>query len=184
MAKRLKHCPPAKSAEPSKASTNASVRFPLDTANGLRGRCARRLYHHSKKGAQGVSYVCAVKRKSASPAEICHFLGALIGFMETHPYDFAQGLVEQFLGFPLPSSAPVAEVKSLRLGPRPNSSERMVRMQVDLRWLVREGYHRIFRRQTLHSPRCPSPRKKRLKASMRSRSGDFPTAPAVPVAEK
>ena len=39
------------------------LRFPLDTANQLRGRLRREHFTIFKKGSKGVSYVCAVKRK-------------------------------------------------------------------------------------------------------------------------
>ena len=38
------------------------LRFPLDTANQLRGRLRREHFTIFKKGSKGVSYVCAVKR--------------------------------------------------------------------------------------------------------------------------
>ena len=42
-------------------------RFPLDTANALRGRLRREHFTIFKKGSKGISYVCAVKSKFRVP---------------------------------------------------------------------------------------------------------------------
>ncbi|MDV7396190.1 hypothetical protein RZS08_32655, partial [Arthrospira platensis SPKY1] len=46
------------------------VRFPLDTANHLRGRLRRMNFNVYKRGSKGVSYICAVKRRFREPGEV------------------------------------------------------------------------------------------------------------------
>ncbi|MDR2673318.1 MAG: hypothetical protein LBC18_00200, partial [Opitutaceae bacterium] len=58
-------------------------RFPLDTANALRGRLRREGFTIFKKGSKGISYVCAVKRKFRVPGQaFSDSIGALIAFIE------------------------------------------------------------------------------------------------------
>ncbi len=62
------------------------LRFPLDTANQLRGRLRREHFTIFKKGSKGVSYVCAVKRKFRVPGQAFgESIGSLIAFIEGEP---------------------------------------------------------------------------------------------------
>src|SRR5205814_5893156 len=82
-------------------------RFPLDTANALRGRLRREHFTIFKKGSKGVSYVCAVKRKFRVPGQtFSDSIGALISFIETNPMIRASELQTKFLGLaPTPKPA-------------------------------------------------------------------------------
>ncbi|MFM9082271.1 MAG: hypothetical protein ACKOTE_19485, partial [Opitutaceae bacterium] len=74
-------------------------RFPLDTANGLRGRLRREHVTLFKKGSQGVSYVCAVKRKFRVPGQtFSDSIGALIAYIEANPMVRAGSSPAKFLG--------------------------------------------------------------------------------------
>ena len=164
-------------------------RFPLDTANALRGRLRREGFTIFKKGAKGVSYVCAVKRKFRVPGQtFADSIDELINFIETHPMVKVSELPENFLGLtpqpvspapaeetpapaaPPPEEAPAAEqpapgetaaaaedtasapVPAPKPAPAPAPASGTVspfapadqpkvkRMQLDLRWLVTEGY--------------------------------------------
>src|SRR6185369_13741012 len=86
-------------------------RFPLDTANALRGRLRREHFTIFKKGSKGVSYVCAVKRKFRVPGQtFSDSIGALISFIESHPMIRASELPGKLLGIALPAAAaPAAE---------------------------------------------------------------------------
>lgn len=80
-------------------------RFPLDTANALRGRLRREGFTIFKKGSKGISYVCAVKRKFRVPGQtFAESINALISFIEAHPMVKAGELPEKFLGIVLPKS--------------------------------------------------------------------------------
>ncbi len=83
-------------------------RFPLDTANALRGRLRREGFTIFKKGSKGISYVCAVKRKFRVPGQtFADSIDALIAFIETNPMVKASELPAKFLGIQRPE-APAA----------------------------------------------------------------------------
>ncbi len=136
-------------------------RFPLDTANALRGRLRREHFTIFKKGSKGVSYVCAVKRKFRVPGQtFSDSIGALIAFIEAHPMIKASELATKFLGIKVPakpaSAAPAAPTPAAAATPDSASPAveaapaeptltleertKLSRMQGDLRWLVTEGY--------------------------------------------
>ena len=88
-------------------------RFPLDTANNLRGRLRRMKFNLYKKGAKGVSYVCAVKRSFRTPQTVlAEKAQALITFIEQHPMTPLSKLPQSFLGLPEPKKPEVKEVKA------------------------------------------------------------------------
>jgi len=128
-------------------------RFPLDTANALRGRLRREHFTIFKKGSKGVSYVCAVKRKFRVPGQtFADSIGALISFIEAHPMIKASELATKFLGIKVPAkppSAPAPAAESATSAAEAAATEptltieertKLSRMQGDLRWLVTEGY--------------------------------------------
>ncbi len=81
-------------------------RFPLDTANALRGRLRREHFTIFKKGSKGISYVCAVKRKFRVPGQtFAETISELITFIEGNPMVKASELPSKFLGIELPASA-------------------------------------------------------------------------------
>ena len=96
-------------------------RFPLDTANALRGRLRREGFTIFKKGSKGVSYVCSVKRKFRVPGQtFADTIGGLISFIETHAMIKASELPAKFLGIQppvAPAAAPVS-VTAPRSAPR------------------------------------------------------------------
>lgn len=83
-------------------------RFPLDTANALRGRLRREGFTIFKKGSKGISYVCAVKRKFRVPGQqFADSIDALIRFIEGSPMVKQSELARKFLGL-VPPEIPVA----------------------------------------------------------------------------
>ncbi len=120
------------------------LRFPLDTANQLRGRLRREHFTIFKKGSKGVSYVCAVKRKFRVPGQVfAESIGNLISFIEAHPLVKAADLASKMLGISAPAEGT----------PLPQDQrEKIVRMQGDLIWLVREGYVTEFIDGGLYAP--------------------------------
>jgi hypothetical protein len=81
--------------------------FPLETANNLRGRLRRMKFNLYKKGAKGVSYVCAVKRKFRDPQTVlAEPVQQLIAFLEKNPLTPASRLPYDFLGLPKPAQTP------------------------------------------------------------------------------
>jgi hypothetical protein len=145
------------------------LRFPLDTANQLRGRLRREHFTIFKKGSKGVSYVCAVKRKFRVPGQVfAESIGNLISFIEAHPLVKASELAMKMLGADATAS--------------PEEKEKVARMQGDLMWLVREGYVTEFIDGGLYAaPAMVEARKKEVE-SEEVDPENFPEAPPAPEA--
>lgn len=175
-------------------------RFPLDTANALRGRLRREHFTIFKKGSKGVSYVCAVKRKFRVPGQtFSDSIGALIAFIEANPMVRASELQTKFLGLapspapapkapeaPVPASADAAAqpaepaAEPARQEPVLSIEDRakLSRLQGDLMWLVREGYVTEFIDGRLFAPPpMVEARKKEIEAEDHDPE-NFPEAPA------
>src|SRR5690625_2273149 len=109
-------------------------RFPLDTANSLRGRLRRQHFFIYKKGSRGISYVCAAKRQYRRPDQVfSETIGDLIRFLEKNELIYAKDLSEKMLGIPTPAAE--SDTK-----PTAEEEEKLKRLHLDLRWLVSEGY--------------------------------------------
>lgn len=136
-------------------------RFPLDTANHLRGRLRRVHFAVYKRGSKGVSLVCAVKRRFRMPGEVlADNLSDLIGFLEAHPNFPAKDLPRTYLGIrPMkakadPAAQKTAEEVASEMGApeaadqaakpvaqiSPEDQARVRQLKIDLHYLVSEGY--------------------------------------------
>ncbi|HSY52963.1 MAG TPA: hypothetical protein VK785_00875 [Opitutaceae bacterium] len=162
-------------------------RFPLDTANGLRGRLRRESFTIFKKGSKGVSYVCAVKRRFRVPGQVfAESIGTLIAFIEGRPMVRASELPEKFLGLapiaslqPAPAGAQPAETPAIPAPAlTPEQREKLARLQGDLRWLVTEGYVTEFIDGRLFAPPAIAEAKKKEAEASENDPENFPDAPA------
>jgi hypothetical protein len=145
------------------------LRFPLDTANQLRGRLRREHFTIFKKGSKGVSYVCAVKRKFRIPGQVFgESIGNLISFIEERPLVKAGDLASKMLGI-----EPPAEGASVT----PEQREKIMRMQGDLIWLVREGYVTEFIDGGLYAPPAMVEARKKEVEAEENDPENFPEAP-------
>ena len=170
-------------------------RFPLDTANALRGRLRREHFTIFKKGSKGVSYVCAVKRKFRVPGQtFAESISALIAFIEANPMVKASELTKKFLGIDVPAApaAPQAAPADSAAAPTEaapptapaepvltiDERAKISRMQGDLRWLVTEGYVTEFIDGRLFAPPpMVEARKKEVEAEEHDPE-NFPEVPA------
>ena len=179
-------------------------KFPLDTANALRGRLRREHFTIFKKGSKGVSYVCAVKRKFRVPGQtFADSIGALISFIEGHAMIRQSELATKYLGITLPvlvkpaapapaaaETAPAVE-SGAEAAPAPavvapaeptltvDERAKLARMQGDLMWLVREGYVTEFIDGRLFAPPpMVEARKKEVEAEEHDPE-NFPEVPAA-----
>jgi hypothetical protein len=199
-AKLIETVPPGEIRRAIEGQLERQRRFPLDTANALRGRLRREGFTIFKKGSKGISYVCAVKRKFRVPGQsFAESIGALIGFIEANPMITVKELPMKLLGFTRPSapSAPkIPEASGLvaaapDAGPAPvdapkaaltsEQQETLRRVTMDLHWLVQEGYVTEFADGRLFTP--PPMAEARAK-NVESGEGEehdpenFPDAPA------
>lgn len=142
----------------------AQRRFPLDTANALRGRLRRESFTIFKKGSKGVSYVCAVKRRFRVPGQtFADSLAALLAYIETHPLVKESELAIQHIGLvPQPTAA-----EGVAPEPLPAADvEKLVKLKGDLRYLVKEGYVTEFVDGSLFcAPAMVEARKREIEAS-------------------
>jgi hypothetical protein len=177
-------------------------RFPLDTANALRGRLRREHFTIFKKGSKGVSYVCAVKRKFRIPGQtFADSIGSLISYIEANPMIRASELAPKFLGIEAaampkaaeaPAPAPAEPAGEAAAGAAPAKAEpalsfderaKISRMQGDLMWLVREGYVTEFIDGRLFAPPpMVEARKKEIEGEEHDPE-NFPEAPPAAAAE-
>lgn len=164
-------------------------RFPLDTANALRGRLRRENFTIFKKGSKGVSYVCAVKRKFRVPGQtFSESIGGLISYIEAHPMVRASDLPTKLLGIELPASAAAAKDSAApaeaSAAPTitPEQQARVARMQGDLRWLVTEGYVTEFLDGRLFAPPAMVDARKKEIESAEHDPENFPEVPAAEAA--
>jgi hypothetical protein len=177
--------PPGEIRRATEGALERQRRFPLDTANALRGRLRRERFTIFKKGSKGVSYVCAVKRKFRVPGQsFAESIGALISFIEGHPMIKASELTAKYLGLqaivPAKAAADAGTPSAPVVEPVLTLEERakLARMQGDLRWLVTEGYVTEFIDGRLFAaPPMAEARKKEVEGEEHDPE-NFPEVPA------
>ena len=186
--KLIEKLPPGEIRRALEGHVERQRRFPLDTANALRGRLRRENFTIFKKGSRGVSYVCAVKRRFRVPGQVfSETIAALIDFVEKHPMIHVKDLPKAFLGVdvtaatttaPTPEGTPVSQAPFVSLPP--DQAEKLRKMGNDLRWLVMEGYVTEFSDGKLFSPppMAPQTAKKAESGEEEHDPVDFPDAPA------
>ncbi|MFP4674315.1 MAG: hypothetical protein ACLFO5_06970 [Opitutales bacterium] len=156
-------------------------RFPLDSANNIRGRLRRHKFAIYKNNQKGVTYVCAVKRQFRdSKTVFTDAIRDLIEFIEKHPNIPASQLPKQYLGIDMERPRPedlkmegaTPENPEGNVAPSdtetgssgefsPNEREQIKRLMADLRWLITEGYVTEYGDGTLYAPPpMPEPKKR------------------------
>ena len=130
-------------------------RFPLDTANNIRGRLRRHKFTIYKKGSKGISFVCCVKRKFRdSKSVFSESIINLINFIEknenimitTLPYDFLsiekpkvkKPSISESSNADDPASTEAVAAPSQELSEEDQA--KFKQFMRDLRWLITEGY--------------------------------------------
>jgi hypothetical protein len=207
--KLLEQLPPGELRRAVEGTLERQRRFPLDTANALRGRLRREGFTIFKKGSKGISYVCSVKRKFRVPGQtFSDSIGALIAFIEAHPMVRASELPVKFAGIHAPVPAAAAPAPAPVEGTQPpipvegsiapfaqaaasaltaEDQAKLHRLNGDLRWLVTEGYVTEFIDGRLFAaPAMTEARKQEVEKSEHDPE-NFPdapqTTPPIPVAE-
>lgn len=197
--KLLESMPPGEIRRAVEGALERQRRFPLDTANALRGRLRREHFTIFKKGSKGISYVCAVKRKFRVPGQtFSDSIGALISFIEANPMIRASELPVKFLSIahavppkpvePAPAPAapppeggaagPVAEASKPESTLTLDDRAKISRLQGDLMWLVREGYVTEFIDGRLFAPPPMVEARKKEVESEEHDPENFPEVPA------
>jgi hypothetical protein len=191
--KLIEKLPPGEIKRAVEGHVERQRRFPLDTANALRGRLRREGFTIFKKGSRGVSYVCAVKRRFRVPGQVfSETIGALIDFIEKNPMMQLKDLPQKFLGIDIAAAAAAAPAPADGSTPSqapfaalpPEQADKLRKMNQDLRWLVMEGYVTEFSDGKLFAPPPMTPQtvKKADEHGEEHDPVDFPEAPAAEAA--
>ena len=184
------------------------MRFPLNTANNLRGRLRRLNLAVYKRGSKGVSYVCAVKRHFRTKDEVlAENLSNLMEFIEAHPKLKPSDLPREYLGITEPdakvdsaeevAAAAVTEPTEASAEEQPSTEsvetsaygDELKALGRDLRYLVSQGYVIEYSDGRLEVPPMkeePVVEKAPAKAAQKVEEGApaAETKEAVPVAEE
>ncbi len=189
--KNIEKLPPGEIRRALEGHIERQRRFPLDTANALRGRLRRESFTIFKKGSRGVSYVCAVKRRFRVPGQVfSDTISALIDFIEKHPMVLVKDLPKNYLSIDVsaaPAAAPASEGETPSQAPfaalPPEQADKLRKMSNDLRLLVMEGYVTEFSDSKLFAPPAAAPQtaKKAEAGDEENDPVDFPEVPAAPV---
>ena len=150
-------------------------RFPLETANHLRGNLRRLRFNIYKRGSKGISFVCAVKRRFRDPDQaFAESIQNLLEFLESHDEICVTDLPRQFLGFDLSEpegkvaqepgekNAQVVDQKDAeKQSAGEKDQAKLAQLRQDLRWLVSEGFVVEYSdgRLHLHPPQVPKKKK-------------------------
>ena len=190
--KLMEKLPPGEMKRAIEGHVERQRRFPLDTANALRGRLRREGFTIFKKGSRGVSYVCAVKRHFRVPGQVFSVsITGLIEFIEKNPMIHVKDLPLKFLAIdlaaavaatPVPEGAAASPMPHIALPPE--QADALRKMNNDLRWLVTEGYVTEFSDGKLFAPPpvAPQAAKRGEEHGEEHDPVDFPDAPAPVVA--
>ncbi len=121
-------------------------RFPLESANHLRGRLRRLKINVYKKGSHGISYICAVKRRFQLEGQnFADSVQALIDFIVKTSRPKVADIEESFLGIKKMESGTESPSSNESKGEEskelpPEIKEKLHLMRQDLFWLIAEGY--------------------------------------------
>ncbi|MEZ5276483.1 MAG: hypothetical protein R3F07_08900 [Opitutaceae bacterium] len=138
-AREVQKYPETEAARAMEGALERQRRFPLDTANALRGRLRRENFHIFKRGSKGITLACAVRRKYRVPGQVfADSVEKLIGYIEANPLTPIGALPEKFLGIAI-HAGPDGSHEDLESLPE-DKKDALKKMAMDLRWLVTEGY--------------------------------------------
>lgn len=136
--------------------------FPLNTANGIRGRLRQEGFHSFKH--KGVTYVSSIRRKHFETlAGLSDRIREIVLFLRANPECRRKKLLDHFHKPPTPATAAPAEVTPPPSAPLINIHNED-RVLADLHWLIQDGYvvefsdGRLLAWPDLPPPPAPTPK--------------------------
>jgi hypothetical protein len=119
---------------------NDEKKLPVKTANFFRGRLHYAGFHIYKKGSNGISYVCAIKRKIRNTTtRFSESVSKLIEVIEKHKGEITiSELPKVFFNITDNAWEAIVDPRSVR------------EFKSNLSWLIREGYVTEFENNTLY----------------------------------
>ena len=121
-------------------AVEAQKRFPLDTANNIRGRLRRHKFTIYKKGSKGISYVCCVKRKFRDETTVfTDSISNLISFIEKNENIIIQNLPYKYLSIPKPATENES-MQNISDNYTDSETDKIKEVIRSVRWLISEGY--------------------------------------------
>ena len=149
-------------------------RFPLNTANAIRGRLRREKFSIYKKGSKGVTLICSTKRRFRTQGQVmADSLDRLIGFLEANQNIKTKELPPAFESW-LKEAHPEVAFDEKKLFQ-------------DLHWLIADGYVSHFGDDTLFVQpvldNAPKPKPAAPKTSSEAADAVDETAAKTEVAE-
>ncbi len=88
--------------------------FPLETANGIRGRLRKEGFHLYKKGSKGITYACSVRRRCRDPkATFSDSMAKIFDALDRKPAQHAKDIVLSIAGEQAEDAAKTAVLADL-----------------------------------------------------------------------
>lgn len=154
-------------------------KYPLQTANGMRGRLRKEGFHFLKY--KGITYISTVKPKRLDSLDgLTDSARRIVRFLHANPENVGscnrKTLIQQLLP-PQPVTAPAPTVEDASQTPSAGTvSPEQERLLADLHWLIMEGYVIEFSDGRLWAPEDRPPQLPPAPAKKESAETSAPTA--------
>ncbi len=172
-------------------------RFPIETANNMRGKLRRSGFVVYKRGSKGFAFVSLIKRKFLIEGEtLAECPQKIFDFVLTNPGIKAAEVPYKFLNLEVPAALSAAQspidensapAEQIPQAPEELPEEKKAQLNSvysELSWLISEGYVVEYSDTTLQAnPYLPKPKDKSQKPEQAHPANDEPAQEAEPAEE-
>jgi len=173
-------------------------RFPIETANNMRGKLRRSGFAVYKRGSKGFAFVSLIKRKFLIEGEtLAECPQKIFDFVLTNPGIKAAEVPYKFLNLEVPAALSAAQspidensapAEQIPQAPEELPEEKKAQLNSvysELSWLISEGYVVEYSDTTLQAnPYLPKPKDKSQKPEQAQPANDEPVAAAQEVQDE